>query len=322
MNRETIDADQLRNLAEEARRRAGLEPQPTTRTSAEPTASSALAEILPGSRTARCETCGADYVRIRTPSGRYTPCPKCYPPAAVEAPAPAREARAYTGDILEDLRRAGVNVHKYQDATLDAFDPTPDGHALDRVWRWIEAWRTTAGKRYPARDWMYFYGAGSSRNGRDVEIGATGNGKTFLAIAAARYLIEAGLLAPDRFRFATAETILLESEATFRSGSEDSEMQLLARYERPDLLVIDDIGVRVDWSPHAIRIFDELTKRREAKATIWTSNLSIAVLAGAAPFMRRIVDRIAGECGDGAMYVIEFRGPSRRRQRSMRQEAA
>src|SRR5690606_24433154 len=186
--------------------------------------------------------------------------------------------------------------------------------------QYIEAWRASMNDRWPARDWMYLYGAGSTIDRGRAVPGGKGNGKTFLAIAIARGLIQEGLLDPRRLRFATAETILLESEATFRSNAEDSEIRLLSRYASYDLLVIDDLGVRLP-SPHAIRLFDELTKRREAKATIRTSNLSAKVIAAQAPELERITSRIAGECGDGGRYVIEFRGPDRRLLRSRRPAA-
>lgn len=284
-----------------------------------------VAEELKRSNPGRektCHNCQAEYVVIRTPTGKEVPerCPSCYPEgdterrARVSAPEPAAVGK-YEGDILGELERAGVNVHKYQDATLSSFDPSDDPSAMVAANSWLVEWRGQRERRarFPAMDWMYLYGADSSKE----RIGKTGNGKTFLAIAIARQLIEEGMLNPRRLAFATAETILLEAEATFRGG-EDSEKNLLRRYELLDLLIIDDVGVRSSWSPHATRLFDELTKRREAKGTIWTSNLSIPVLLQQGEGMKRIGDRIAGECGDGAKYIVEFRGPSRRKQRSMR----
>jgi hypothetical protein len=269
-------------------------------------------------RQMSCADCGAPFQQIQTPSGQWRPAEHCRAKPDIE---PTMEPEGYNGDILSDLHAAGVNVHKYRDATLRSFDAEHDKEAYTAACAWIDAWAAGVGKRFAPRDWMYLYGSGSERKGRDVTIGRLGNGKTHLAIASARHLIEQNQLHAGRFLFRTAETILLESEATFRSNSEDSEKNLLSLYERPDLLIIDDFGVRHDPSPHAVRLFDELTKRREAKGTIWTSNLSIKVIAGANETMRRIADRIAGECGDGARYVQQFQGPSRRRERSRKTAA-
>lgn len=248
--------------------------------------------------------------------GQWRPstCPACRKDDAEKAQA---ERAAYTGDILEDLVMAGVNVRKYGHATLDSFDTSADPQALQAARAYIEAWRRSRRTRFGPRDWLYLYGAGSTRRGRDVTIGKLGNGKTHLAIAIGRRLIEAGWLDPARFLFRTAEAILIESEATFRANSDDSEKNLLAFYQRPDLLIVDDFGVRADPSPHAVRLFDELTKRREAHGTIWTSNLSPRVVAEAGDSLRRIVDRIVGECGGiGGRYMVEFHGDSRRTRRT------
>ena len=297
-----------------AERRAEVAKTKATATSAKPAGAHIEA------REDSCGDCRAEYRQTKLPSGNWVPnrCPECHPPKGAE-----REVESgYRGNILEDLYAAGVNVWKYQQARLQLFDPEHDPEALRAAEDWIAAWQDSPRRRFAPRDWMFFFGAGSTRTGkRDVRLGKLGNGKTFLAVAIARELIERQLLDPKRFVFRTAETILIESEATFKAQSDESEKRLLSFYERPELLVIDDLGVRHDPTPHAVRLFDELTKRREAKATIWTSNLSIRVLAGSGETMKRIADRIAGECGDGARYVVEFSGPSRRRQRSVRQIA-
>lgn len=303
-----------------AERRAEVAAQKTMPTSKPEEVAKTIEDSI-DVRTQRCANCEEGYSQTRVPSGRWVPlvCPACNPPSAAAAEAPADEG--YRGNILEDLDTAGINVRKYHDATLETFDPSDDPRALDAALAWIEAWASAPRKRFASRDWVYFFGGGSTRDGRKIELGKLGNGKTFLAIAMARALIERSLLDARRFLFRTAESILLESEATFRSNSDESEKNLLRFYERPDLLIIDDLGVRHDPSPHAIRIFDELTKRREANGTIWTSNLSIPVLSGSNESMRRIADRITGECGDGACYVVPFHGPSRRRERSLRRTA-
>ena len=279
-------------------------------------------DVLAGTFASRSHSCGDHGFTQSKIRDAWWPlvCPTCHPPERPDTAAGRpKEMLPYAGDILEDLHAAGVNAAKYRDATLDAFDGSDDPAAAAAARSYLANWRHG---RFVPRDWMYFYGTGSERGRQGVvSIGRTGNGKTFLAVAIARWLIEASLLNPRRFGFATAETILLESEATFRTNADDSEIRLLRRYEQLDLLVIDDVGVR-DLSPHAVRLFDELTKRRECRATIWTSNLSLRVLAGGPEYLRRITSRIAGECGDGGCYVVEFCGPDRRIQRSRRSSAA
>ena len=301
--------EELREIAAEKRRQRPTSTQ----------ISKAVMDEVFATMTRECGDHGFVQSKI---AGAWRPlvCPTCNPPTAPSAlPAPGSPA-AYEGDILEDLHDAGVNAWKYRDATLDSFDSSSDQGAMNAARHYLSSWKNRRG-RFTPRDWMYLFGAGSDRSNRGVTIGRTGNGKTFLAVAIARELVETGLLSPRRLGFATAETILLESEATFRTNAEDSEIKLLRRYERLDLLIIDDFGVR-DASPHAIRLFDELTKRRECRATIWTSNLSLRVLAGGAEYLKRITSRIAGESGDGGRYVVEFHGPDRRLQRGRRSSVA
>src|SRR5690606_35443000 len=313
-----ITVEELQRKAAEARARAA-----STTTSGERRRYVMDAPEVP-TEEKTCPACQLKYEVVKLPSGNVIPatCPRCLPVATLRPDVQGSdEPGGYRGSILEDLDRAGVNVPKYKAATFETFDPDPDAHVLELADQYIEAWRASMNDRWPARDWMYLYGAGSAIDRGRAVPGGKGNGKTFLAIAFARGLIQEGLLDPRRFRFATAETILLESEATFRSNGEDSEIRLLSRYASCDLLIIDDLGVRLP-SPHALRLFDELTKRREAKGTIWTSNLSVRVIAQQAPELERITSRIAGECGDGGRYILEFRGPDRRLARSRRQPAA
>ena len=248
-------------------------------------------------------------------------CPECYPPAIPGRQSKVEVAEAkepLTGEqVLGIMDASGVNVYAFQHATLEGFEPEPDGHALEAVQRYVEEWRESLWMRWPPRPWLYLYGAGSVVERGEVTLGNLGNGKTHLGVALARELLAQHLLAPGQYQFITAEALLLEMEGTFRSKAEDSEFRLLKKYEALELLHVDDFGVR-EPSAHAIRVLDELTKRREGKATIWTSNLSLKVVAQQHESLQRIVSRIAGECGEGARYALKFEGADRRLERSKR----
>jgi hypothetical protein len=259
-----------------------------------------------------CEACEFEYPHLGQDEIK---CPRCHPELCeppvlrvqVVAPPPMM--------VLDALAEAGVNVHRYQHATLRTFDGTDDPDVPQAVRDWITKWADTLQDRYPVRPWLYLYGGGSTLERGQLKLGAAGNGKTHMAVAVIRHLLESGALRPGAFRFVTAEALLLEMEATFRDKSTDSETRLLAEYGRLDLLVVDDLGVR-EPTPHAIRVLDELTKRREGRATIWTSNLSLKVLAKQSETLTRLTSRIAGEVGDGAKYMLKFTGHDRRIERS------
>lgn len=274
-----------------------------------------------------CVKCRSERSQLRVGPNTWAPdCEVCHPIAPPLRIVPSAETSTrYEGNILEHLEEAGVNVRKYREATIaaacDVNDPRSvirhDPHAVQAAKAWLSAWRAQRGERFAPIDWVFFYGAGSQFNGPGaVRIGELGNGKTFLQIAMARDLIESGDLDPRRYRFTTAEALLMESEATFR-GDDMSEKRLLSTYGSLDLLHIDELGARIDPKPHAIRVFDEIAKLREANGTLINSNFSIPVLIRAMPAMIRMFDRITGEVGDGARYLIEFKGKSRRVMRSV-----
>tara|TARA_R110000824_G_scaffold243068_1_gene431701 strand:- start:822 stop:1565 length:744 start_codon:yes stop_codon:yes gene_type:complete len=236
-------------------------------------------------------------------------CGQCHPP---QGNFNVREPTTTQQDaVTEALERGGVNAHQYQAATMESFDPDPDARALKMANEWLADFTATAHHRWPKREWLYLYGGGSDAE----KLGGMGNGKTHLGIAIARRLIATQRLKASGYRFTTAERLILESEATFRSQATDSESKLLRTYESYEFLHIDDFGVRQP-TPHAVRVLDELTKRREGKATIWTSNYSLRVIAEQHVDLQRIASRIAGNCGVGAIYAVKFEGPDRRILRS------
>ena len=260
-----------------------------------------------------CEQCAFEYPQR---ADGEPPCPQCYPPEPVPTgPVKVYAQKLSVPECLDALHAGGVNVHAYQHATFATFDDEADPHVSMAVRDWINEWRRATGWKYVSRPWLYLYGDRSELVRGQVQLGKAGNGKTHIAVAIARMLLEDGQLAPERFRFVTAESLLLEMEATFRSDSPESESRLLATFGKYDLLVIDDLGVR-EPTAHAIRILDELTKRREGQATIWTSNLSLKVVAQQSEAFKRITSRIAGECGEGAKFNVKFSGPDRRLAKS------
>lgn len=232
---------------------------------------------------------------------------------------PAASSDGPALDVLAEMRKAGFNVRKYQNATLDTFNPEHDEQALDAARHYVRIWRLNAKKRWQQRSWCYFYGAGSriEPGQRDPIIGKLGNGKTFLTFAIARALLEEGLVRPGRLKFITVEKLFLQAEATFRAGSETSEARILQEYAALDLLVLDELGVRPPASNHCIRLLDEITKDRESNGLLWTGNLSLPVIEQQTPAMKRVTDRILGECGEAGRYICAFIGPSWRERRAM-----
>lgn len=258
-------------------------------------------------------------------------CPTCCP---VSAPppdsrdqdirfSPTPDAAQLSGaEMVTEMARAGFNARKYRGFTLDNFDGADDPLALDAAWRYVRDWREGAAKRWSRRPWAFFYGADSAYTGTApgqsdrVKIGKLGNGKTLLTWCITWQLLKEGIIRPGRFRFLTVEKLFLLAEATFRSGSETSEAKILEEFASLDLLVLDELGVRPPTSNHATRFLDEITKDRESNGLLWTGNISLPVIESSAPSIKRITDRILGECGDGGRYIVPFNGESRRLRRA------
>lgn len=233
-----------------------------------------------------------DHGRYWTAKGADPACPDCEAPDAPKVEAP---------DVLKALHGAGVNVHAYRDATLDSFDGATDPAVMPAVREWLDRWD---GGAWHPRPWLYLYGSGSTTE----SIGRTGNGKTHVAVAIARHLVETGRVGALGFEFLTAEELLLRVEDC-RSESKPI-LPEVKRLGKLPLVILDDLGVRSYWSDNTVRVLVELARLRESKATIWTSNLSPSALAASSDTLRRLVSRIQGETGKP--FRVEFTGPDRR----------
>lgn len=213
-------------------------------------------------------------------------CPDCS--EAEEAPSSDRESA-----VLRKLDEVGVNVDAYAGATLESFDDSQDHKALASARRFVEAFEG----RETGRPWAYFHGP-------------TGNGKTHLAVAVQRELIERGLR-HRRTRFVNFEMLLLQIQETYDKGDGSSAHQLINRYAQYELLVVDDVGVS-GFSDHTYKMIYLIAERRAGRPTIWTSNLSPAALDGEHPEMDRVVSRVLGNVGPDREFLVKLSGEDRR----------
>ena len=174
------------------------------------------------------------------------------------------------------LARSGIVRGILAQMTLENFNPQLAGKAYDIAKEYAEGFgrETTSG--------LMLYGK-------------AGSGKTHLAVAIARHIIEQKQI---QVRFARVVDLLAEIRKTFNENEQyrtENESDLIQRYASAPLLIIDDLGAEktTDWVRQILyQIIDE--RWIEQKPIIVTSNLNLEELE--ARFEERIASRVAGMC--------------------------
>lgn len=139
-----------------------------------------------------------------------------------------------------------------------------------------------------------------------VLTGGPGTGKTHLACAVANAVMP-GYLASCKF--GTVATILRYIKDTYRKDSDRSEQDAIDALIRPDLLILDEVGVQVGSEHEKLLMFEVLNARyQELRPTILISNLAAGELE---QFMgQRVMDRYR-ECGSVLAFDWDsYRGSS------------
>jgi DNA replication protein DnaC len=118
-------------------------------------------------------------------------------------------------------------------------------------------------------------------------LGPPGTGKSHLAQAIGYQAIKAGLLVPYRSIFDVVRDFL-HDEAF------EGQEKVLARYLKPDLLIIDDMGIKQLPKRSGEYLFEIVMRRYETKSTMMTSNRPLedwGKLIGDVPSATAILDR-------------------------------
>lgn len=138
-----------------------------------------------------------------------------------------------------------------------------------------------------------------------IFLGNSGTGKTHLAVAIAKHVVQ---LCHAVF-FTTAVDALRSVKDSFRLDAKQSVQQSINYLLKPDLLIIDEVGVQYGSKAEKVIFFEIINHRYHAmKPTILISNLSES------EFIRCIDVRCFDRLQQGGGFTLRFTWGSYRKQ--------
>jgi len=127
-------------------------------------------------------------------------------------------------------------------------------------------------------------------------IGTRGSGKTQMAVELMKLATERGRSA----RYCTATEFFQHIKATYRKDADKSEADIIRKFRKPALLVIDEATKRAETDWENNQLFELLNKRYDDKGdTILVCNATLA------EFTASIGDSIADRMKEGG-GILEF----------------
>lgn len=132
-----------------------------------------------------------------------------------------------------------------------------------------------------------------------IMTGATGNGKTHLASVLCKQVAVENNVRP---LYTTVSGMMRYIRATYSGNCEYSELDALTRFGGADLLVIDEVGVKLSSEHERSSLFEVIDMRyQDELPTVVISNLSIAEIKQ--HIDERLVDRLSE---NGTLLVFDW----------------
>lgn len=235
--------------------------------------------------TRTCETHG-DYVAPRLYGRVMGRCPACEEERTrrklEEQQEEARANQESTIGII--LERSGIPP-RFKNRTFDAFRPADEKQA-----HVLKVCRTYA-EKFENR---------LANGGGLVLCGLPGTGKTHLACAIANQIAYTGRTS----LFLSVMQCVRRVKQTYRKDSEQTESDAIASFYRPDLLILDEVGVQFGSETEKLVLFEIINGRYEQmRPTVLISNLTMSELG--AFIGERVLDRMKE--GGGAVLAFDWK---------------
>jgi DNA replication protein DnaC len=198
------------------------------------------------------------YVAFVTPSGALTRCPVC-----IEGEI-RRDVSLDLKSIAEhneSMRLSVVLPPVFEDKTLDNYVVDQFNNIQLRVVseanRFVHSFRARNGEVFGM-------------------VGVSGCGKTHIAAGIMSAIAKKGYTT----KFITMNDMLRSVKSTYRNNSEITENDVIDMLSDPELLVLDDVGVKLESEADRTIMYDVINRRYEnEKSLVFTSNLSAQEIA-------------------------------------------
>lgn len=237
----------------------------------------------------RCDKHGAYEARVLTLMADSKPirlgCPTCAAIHRAEVEAREQQRAQREAEMMLRARVGAIGIPaRFSDRTLDSYIAELPGQI-----RALEAARTMAESSQPGISLIL--------------CGAPGSGKTHLACGIGLRFAQNGKTA----LFRTVLGAVRHIKDTYRHGSERSESEAIADLIRPDLLILDEVGVQTGSEHEKMLVFEIVNERyQQNRSTILISNLTPAELS--AYLGDRLIDRFREGGGVIAFDWESWRG--------------
>lgn len=240
-----------------------------------------------------CRTRNFSYSVIKIPP-RPSRCPECLKEELIALQGERIRIDNASRKRNIELLLDGLNIPaRFEACTLQNYEPVNDD--ARRALKVCQAYAS----RWPER---------LQKGGGLVMCGKPGTGKNHLALAIARHAITEH---QSSAVFTTALKIAREYKSTWSKGSVKTEDDVIRYFTRPDLLIIDEIGVQFGSDAEKLIMFEIINTRYERmKPTILISNQTKEELA--AFIGERVIDRM----NDGGGCTLSFTWESYREKKS------